>query len=258
MKKLIVANWKMNPQSFSAAEKLLRGVLKGLRQIKPKADLVICPPFPWLTDFSHKTKEVTFGAQDVFWKKEGAFTGEVSVLMLKNSKVKYVIIGHSERRYIIGENDDVIAKKIKMAVESGLKVIFCVGEKSRTQVNYQGRLISGVSAALHQQMGAVMRVLKKDTVKELVFAYEPVWAVGTGKPDTPQDALEAVVLIRRMLARKFGNKCAYAARVLYGGSVNPKNIASFISQQGIDGVLVGGASLSARSFVEIVKIVSSV
>ncbi|MEK7464654.1 MAG: triose-phosphate isomerase [Patescibacteria group bacterium] len=240
MKKLIVANWKMNPQTYKKAEDLVNAVshyAKGLRNI----DIVLCPPFTWLTDFSHKNRSgISFGAQDVFWEKRGAYTGEISPEMLKNSKVDYVIIGHSERRSL-GEADWIINKKVQAAVRGGLRVILCVGEP-------WGVRKKGIAATKKFVKNQLKRNLKNGLkTKNLVIAYEPVWAIGSGKIDRPQDAGEISCFIKSVVP---------GVRVLYGGSVTSKNVGGFMMQKEINGALVGGASLSSKEFVKILKTMS--
>lgn len=242
--KLIVANWKMNPSSYGEAEELLQAVLSGIRGIRG-VEVVFCPPFPWLTDFSHTLKSVSFGAQDVFWEDQGAYTGEVSPAMLKNSRVTHVIVGHSERRRHLGETDAMVNRKVRAALTAGLTAVLCVGENSRAD--------DDVELVLTKQVGAAIEGVPKAYVERLVVAYEPVWAIGTGIADTPDDALSAAISIRKTIRTRFDKKTAERLRVLYGGSVTTANAESFLREQGIAGALVGGASLRAEEFIEIVR-----
>ena len=244
MKKIFIANWKMSPQSFNAAEKLAKGVLRGLKVMKRRPEIVLCPPFLWLTDFSHKIKQVKWGAQDVFWKWEGAYTGEVSPKMLKNSGVGFVIVGHSERRETLGESDEIINKKTKAALEAGLKVVLCVGERDRDNVNFQN--------FVRDELKADLRFVSKRAARNLIIAYEPIWAIGTGRSAKPEDVFEMTTFIRRTLLDILGKKAAYETPILYGGSVNPKNARRFLNVKGMNGLLVGKASVSAREFISIV------
>ena len=259
MKKLIVANWKMNPVNTVHAQKLSRQVIRGAKNFG-KVDVVFCPPFPFLSSVGPELKRshIVLGSQDSFWKDEGAYTGEVSVPMLKSFGVRFVLVGHSERRIHLGETDEMVAKKVKNVLMHRLHPIVCVGEQSRDLVDYKGKEVSGMVATLSRQIPPALKGLKRNQAKYLIFAYEPIWAIGTGKADNPQKALEAITLIRRLLAGRFGPAIAHEIRILYGGSVTPKNVVSFISQEGIDGVLVGGSSLSVKSFVDIVRKTGSV
>ncbi|MBI5787218.1 MAG: triose-phosphate isomerase, partial [Candidatus Niyogibacteria bacterium] len=242
----IIANWKLHPQSYFAAEKLARGVLAELKKIKNSSDAVLCPPFPWLTDFSHKMKGVKWGAQDVFWENEGPYTGEVSPKMLKNSGVGYAIIGHSERRDFAFETDEIINRKLKAALKSGLKAVLCVGERERKEPNFQNYV--------REQLKADLKGVSAAFAKRLIVAYEPVWAIGTGRAVKARELFEMATFIRRSLLDILGKKAAYNTPVLYGGSVDSGNAGGFMGSGGVNGFLVGGASLSAREFAKIVRI----
>lgn len=210
MKPLIVANWKMNPASLTEAKKLFDAIKKGIKNIKGAA-VVICPPFQYLSF-------IKSGAQDVFWEDLGAYTGEISGLMLKNMGVKYVIIGHSERRKYFKETDEIIKKKIQAALKQNLKPILCIDKISQ---------------------------IPKDIKRNLIIAYEPLFAIGTGKACSPGRAKQMRLGIRRIVDSK--------TPILYGGSVNSQNAQSYIKEAGFHGLLVGGASLKPKEFVDIVK-----
>ncbi|MBD3282045.1 MAG: triose-phosphate isomerase [Candidatus Portnoybacteria bacterium] len=220
--KLIIANWKMNPDNSLEAKELFRF----FDDIESDNEVVICPPFAFLGLAPERT---VLGGQNCFWKKEGSFTGEVSPLMLKDMGCRYVIIGHSERRDIFGENNEIINKKIKAVLEAGIIPILCVGEKKGDNANR-----------------VVVRQLEKGLEgidsSNVIIAYEPVWAIGTGDFCSPEKADE----IRKIIKEKVKSK------ILYGGSVNSKNVKSYIDK-GFDGVLVGGASLKKEEFVSLVK-----
>lgn len=250
-KKLIVANWKMNPQTAKEAERILDGYSKQLtaNSYKLKADLVICPPFVYLPFISKQLKiknlKLSLGSQDIFWEKEGAYTGEISGEMLKDLNCRYVIVGHSERRKYAGETDEMINKKVIVALKTGLNVILCVGEHYRENM-------SEIPKIVEDQVVAALNGVQKSFIDKITVAYEPVWAIGTGVPDTPEGAMMAAVLIRKTAVNIVG----YAGkdlRVLYGGSVKSLNAGEFINHEGIDGVLVGGASLDPEEFVKIIK-----
>lgn len=248
MAKLIVANWKMNPQTQKEAERILADYLKLLqtKNYKTKTDIVVCPPFvylPLLSVISHKSS-VKLGAQDVFWEKGGAFTGEISSGMLGDLKCKYAIIGHSERRKFLGETDEMVNKKVVSALKAGLNIILCVGEHHRENM-------SEIPKIVEDQVAVALSGVQKSYIGKITIAYEPVWAIGTGAPDTPEGAMMAAVLIRKTAVNVLG----YAGkdlRVLYGGSVKSLNSGEFINHEGIDGVLVGGASLDPEEFVKII------
>lgn len=212
-------------------------------------EILLCLPFTLLhtaADFLPGTS-IKLGAQNVFWEEKGAYTGEVSALMLKDSGCSYVIIGHSERRHILGEKDIDINRKIKAALEAGLTPLCCVGETLQDRENHLARDV--VKKQLEQAFAGI------DLTKGLpVIAYEPVWAIGTGVNASTDDAQEMIAFIREQMAQKHGSTAAENTRILYGGSVNANNIASIMSQKDIDGVLVGGASLKAREFAQIARL----
>lgn len=243
MKKIIAANWKMNPKTVKEAKILFQKVSK----IKSrKTDIVIAPPFVYIPFL--KSKNVKIGSQDVFIQNAGPYTGEVSPSMLKSVGVKYVIVGHSERRLGRGESNELINKKIKSSLESGLKVIAVVGETERNSDEFW--------KFLKKQIKESLRGVKRKYAKNLIIAYEPVWAISTSKnrkKASPQDIFEATIFIRRTLLDIFGRKTALATRILYGGSVEPQNAKDFLEIEGISGALVGGSSLDAEKFKKIIK-----
>ncbi|HTY40051.1 MAG TPA: triose-phosphate isomerase [Candidatus Paceibacterota bacterium] len=227
MAKLIVANWKLNPQSAAEAAALAAAI--------DSADAVVCPPFPFLQAVHEVLKQGTLGAQDVFWEEGGAYTGEVSAMMLKSVGVRYVIIGHSERRRL-GETDEMVNAKVRAAQAAGLVVILCVGEPK--EVRDQG--LPAAQAFVGDQLAKDLA----GVTGKVVVAYEPIWAIGTGVPDKPEETAVMAQFIRE----KSG-----AITVLYGGSVKPENAAGFLQLGEISGALVGGASLSAESFNQIIE-----
>ncbi len=245
-KKFVIANWKNHPDSLAEAEQLLDFVDEGLSSIKNKElSLVICPPFVFLEEAgkilqsSNLKKYAELGAQDIALADSGAWTGEVSGPMLKRLGVQHVIIGHSERRWKLDETDEMVNQKLKTVLKDKMTPIVCVGEKERNK-NYQEFLKS--------QIKATFAGLSADEIGKCLVAYEPVWAISTNpnaKPDTPEQTLESVAVIKEALGA--------ATRVLYGGSVTQSNAKDFLSLPQISGVLVGGASVRAQEFVEIVK-----
>lgn len=257
MPKIIIANWKMNPASLKEATKLFDSILKNLNPKAKNLELVIAPPFVYLGSFSKllKTKnyqlKTKLGSQDVFWENKGAYTGEISPKILKNLGVEYVIIGHSERRQHLKETDEIINKKVIAAVKAGLKFILCVGED--LTVRRRGK--KAIENFIKNQLSADLKGIKnyKLIAKNLIIAYEPVWAISSNKnakPDTPEDAVEIINFIKKILLSKF---YFLNSKIIYGGSVDAKNIESFLKYKEIDGALVGGASLTS-DFIKIIKI----
>lgn len=211
-------------------------------------DIVVCPPFTALYSAGQilSGKNIRLGAQDLFWEEKGAFTGEISPLMLRDVGCSYVIIGHSERR-ALGETDEAVNKKIKAAQAFGLLSIVCVGES--LEVREAGQTLEWV----RRQVNLALMDISSGDGERLVIAYEPIWAIGTGRNDTPEEANKTIGAIRGLLGDHFGEEAAQKVRVLYGGSVKPANIDAFMAQPEIDGALVGGASLEADSFSRIIR-----
>jgi triosephosphate isomerase len=241
---IIAGNWKMYTTARTAAElcRSLRERIDGLAEV----ERVVCPPFVFLALAGRELKgsSIKVGAQNVYWEEEGAYTGEVSPSMLTDL-CEYVIIGHSERRKYFGETDETVNRRLKAAMAHGLRTIMCVGET--LEEREAGRT---EDVLLRQVRGGLAGV---DMPIGFVFAYEPVWAIGTGVPATGLVANEAIGFIRQELASLYGRELAEAARIQYGGSVTPDNVGEFMSQPQIDGALVGGASLKADAFAAIVE-----
>ncbi len=234
MQTLIVANWKMNPNSQAEAKEIFDAVRDGVKGLK--SEVVICPPFVYLYASIFGQGIVSMGAQDVFFEDKGAFTGEISVGMLNDLKVEYVIIGHSERRRG-GETDEIISKKIKKALEAGLKVIFCIGETAKEREDGKKNEV------LEKQIKLGLTGI--DNFENINIAYEPVWAIGTGNNCSVEETKVSIDFIRKLVSEN--------TRVIYGGSVKSENSGAYIKQAGADGLLVGGASLNTEEFVKIVK-----
>jgi len=246
-KKLIAANWKMykNPDQ---TKEFFRDFLALVT--KPDRDeIVICPPYVDIHAAieSAKGSHIAVGAQNVYWKTEGAFTGEISPTMLVAVGCTHVIIGHSERRQYFGETDDTVNLRLKAALEHGLTPIVCVGEV------LEEREAGLTEDVLRRQCMRAFSALSAKKAAKLVVAYEPVWAIGTGKTATPEMASDAHVLIRGEAAKAFGDDFGARLRILYGGSVKPENAKALMSEPEIDGALVGGASLEPKSFAAIVE-----
>ena len=250
---LVAANWKMNPNTADEALDIVRGVLSVARGHADRVEVAIFPPFPWLLPVYEVLAEsgVKLGAQDCFWLPSGAYTGEVSPAMLKGW-CEWVIVGHSERRMYLAETDEMVAKKAAAALASELNVILCVGELTE---HYDAGTSDEVVAA---QVKAGLADCSADDSARLVIAYEPVWAIGSGKSADPEHAYKTMRLIRRVVGELIGAGAARKVRIIYGGSVNSSNVQSYVELPLCDGCLVGGASLDAAEFAHIVKITSEV
>lgn len=251
-KKYFIANWKMNPKTLVEAENLLAMYGEAAKGIKSKKTAVgIAAPFLWLEDLIKKNKsgQLEFGAQNCFWEREGAFTGEVSPLMLKNSGCSFVILGHSERRRL-GETDEMINLKVKAALKERLKIVLCVGESKISEENKDGYL------EIKEELLVALRGVKSSSLSNVIVAYEPVWAISSNlgaQADSPDNALSSILYLRKLAGEIFDRRAAQEIKIIYGGSVNAKNIGDYFSQQGIDGVLVGGASLNGSEVIKMIK-----
>jgi triosephosphate isomerase len=252
-KALLAANWKMNPVDGGEAVDLVRGVLPTASASLDTVEVALFPPFPWLLGVAEvmEGSGVKLGAQDCFWEISGAYTGEVSPAMLRGW-CQWVIVGHSERRVYLGETDDMVARKAAAALANSLSVIVCVGE---LEDHYDaGRSDEIVTA----QVKASLANCSADDSSRLVVAYEPVWAIGTGKSADPEHAYKTMRLIRRVIGELIGAGAARKVRVLYGGSVNAANVESYVELPLCDGCLVGSASLKAEEFAQIIKVTAEV
>jgi len=242
----VCGNWKMNLLRESAVA-LASTLARAFPAPMPGAEVAVCPPFPYLTAVAEAIRgsAVALGAQDVSPERPGAFTGEVACEMLLDCGCTWVIIGHSERRHLLGETDATINRKLKTAVERGLRPIFCIGEL------LSERNAGLTEQVLDRQLGGGLAGMSKADVAALVIAYEPVWAIGTGVTATNEQAESAHVAVRGWLERQYDREIAENMRILYGGSVKPENAAGLIGMPNVDGALVGGASLKAEQFVPI-------
>ena len=244
---LMAGNWKMNKTVEESVDlvKQLKAAIAGVKGV----EVAVAPAFTALYAVSKELKDSTvrLAAQNMFWEEKGAFTGEVSPLMLKEVGCAYVIIGHSERRQFFGETDETVNRRMKMVIAHGMKPIFCIGEMLKERE--ENRTFSVVE----RQIEGGLKDIKENEVKTMVIAYEPVWAIGTGKTATPQQAEEVHRFIRQKLERLYSQGLAEAMRVQYGGSVTPENVKNLMDQEDIDGALVGGASLKSDSFSRIVR-----
>jgi len=255
MRKTIIAgNWKMY-KTIKEAIELANGLKREFFKLDFAAvDVVLCPVFTALSEVAEVLSEtdIGLGAQDVYWQDEGAFTGEVSPLMLKDAGCQYVIIGHSERRQFFTETNETVNKKIKAALKCGLTPIVCVGE------NLQERETNKTFKVIEDHINNGLADIGASDILKLVIAYEPVWAIGTGKTATPDQAQEVHKFIRDLLKNNYGQEAADNVRIQYGGSVKPENITELMNKPDVDGALVGGASLKVESFSVIVAKASEV
>ncbi len=257
-RKIIIGNWKMNPLSFKEAEMLFSNVAKAVSFVK-KTEIVICPPFLYLPSFASALagkgklkKKISLGAQNAFWMNAGAFTGEVSPNMLYELGVRYVILGHSERR-ALGETNALVNKKVKASLNASLIPILCVGEGARDESHSYFNLVK-------VQLGECLNGISKNLISKIIIAYEPIWAISStvNRHDaTSIDSREMAIFIRKILSDKFGPD-AGRMRIIYGGSVNEKDAPEFLKNGGVDGLLAGRASLDAKKFIEIVKIAEDI
>lgn len=243
----IAGNWKMYKTAEETAEYLHH--LKSMLPADPGVDVAVAPPFPALDAAVRAAagSSIAVAAQNVFWEAEGAFTGEVSVAMLRALKVNLVIIGHSERRQFFGETDETVNRRIQAALAGGLAPIVCIGE------TFDQREADQTFQVLERQMTVGLGGIDTASARPMTIAYEPVWAIGTGRTATPEIAQEAHAYIRKKLADIFDKTLANSMRILYGGSVKPENAADLMAQPDIDGALVGGASLKADVFEKIIN-----
>ena len=250
---LLAANWKLNPVTAGEAGDLVQGIRSAADAHQDRVQTVVFPPFPWLLGVAEvlEGSSIGLGAQDCYWEKSGAFTGEVSAAML-SGWCGWVIAGHSERRQLFGETDEQVARKAAAAMEAGLSAIVCVGESAE---DYDaGRTNQVVTSSLK----ASLAECSADDSRSLVVAYEPVWAIGTGRNADPEHAYKTMRLIRSTIGELIGAGAARTVRVLYGGSVNAANVESYVELPLCDGCLVGGASLKAAEFSRMIEVVAEV
>lgn len=242
---LIAGNWKMNTDQASAVA-LAEGIAAEAGKA-PHADLLVCPPFVYLAAVGKTLagSRVALGAQNMYYEENGAFTGEISAVMLSNLGVKYVILGHSERRHILGESDTIVNKKTLAALAAGLLPVVCVGE------TLAEREAARTAEVIRQQFNGSLAGVTDNQIENVVIAYEPVWAIGSGKVASPQQAEVVHADLRRLLAKQYNPALAERVRIIYGGSVKPDNAGEILRQKNVDGALVGGASLKTADFIGI-------
>lgn len=244
---IIAGNWKMNMLQ-SEAEQLVKGLLDNVGDVTD-TDIVVCPTYTSLAKVCDVIKgtNIKLGAQNVYWEKSGAYTGEISPLMLKDAGVEYVVIGHSERRQYFNDTNETVNKRAKACYRYGLTPIICVGETLEQRNENQ------TESVVKTQITESLAELEGENVARSIVAYEPVWAIGTGLTATPEQAQQVHQLIRGVLAEMFGEEVAQAVRIQYGGSVKPDNVDELMAMKDIDGALVGGAALKVDSFARLVK-----
>ena len=244
---VIAGNWKMNKNIVESVSlvKELKDFVRGIKGV----DIVVCPPFTSLLAVKEiiNGTNIHLGAQNMHWETKGAFTGETSPLMIKNVGCEYVVLGHSERRQYFKETSEEVARKTETALSVSLTPIVCVGE------NLEEKESGKTESIIEQEIKALFPKIDSTLAGKIIVAYEPIWAIGTGKSSSSQDANLIIKFIRELFSSEYGSKIAERIRILYGGSVNPKNIDEFMNESDIDGALVGGASLHALSFYQIVK-----
>lgn len=248
-KPFVGGNWKMNTDQASAGE-LIRAIAAGM-SVGEGVDIAVFPPFPYLLTVGSilktRASHIALGAQDLSAEPNGAFTGEVSIEMLQDCGTQSVLIGHSERRHVIGETDELIQQKLAAAVSAGLQVVLCIGE------TLEQREAGETDAVNEQQLRSALADRSEEDLANIVIAYEPVWAIGTGKTASPEDAQSAHASVRRVLADIAGQAAADRTRIIYGGSMKPANASDLMAQPDIDGGLIGGASLKSDDFLAIAK-----
>lgn len=250
-KPLMAANWKMNKTTIEAV-KFVQEFAYEIEDINAdQIDVVVCPPFTAIKSLStfieYEEPNFSLGAQNMHWEDEGAYTGEVSPLMLKELGVKYVILGHSERRKIFGETDEWVKKKLEAALKHNLLPLVCLGETLEERERGQ------TNQVIQQQLLSAVDGLDEASIENVTIAYEPIWAIGTGKSAFPEQANDASRRVRAIVGSRYSPDIARSFRIIYGGSVNPENVGDFLAEPDIDGVLVGGASLDTQEFAKIVK-----
>ena len=241
----------MNPPNLEKCKELFASIMKEAEEIK-EDDIVICPPYVYLAEIKkeidkNKNCRLKLGAQDCFWEKEGAFTGEISPLMLRDLGCEYVILGHSERRKYLKEKNSMINKKLKLVLELGLKGVLCIGENEKEKKKGE------IQKVLAKQLEKGLVKVSKEKTDNLIIAYEPVWAIGTGKSCGPNEAQVVNLMIRKILTRIYDRPTAQNIKVLYGGSVDREKASIFLKTTEMKGVLIGGVSLKALEFTQIVK-----
>ena len=245
-KKIIIANWKCNPATLQDAKRLFAATVKAIPPHK-NVEVVICPPSVFLLNYKLQTTNYKLGIQDVFWEHTGAYTGAVGPRMARSVGASYVIVGHSEQREFFKETNETAGAKVEAALGAGLRVLLCVGEKSRDGD------AAVYAAFVKEEVQTGLRGVSKQALQNVIIAYEPIWAIGSDESDTPERTLEMALYIRKTVSDLYDRSVAQTFPVLYGGSANAKNARAFLRDGGVDGLLVGRASLDAKEFGKIVE-----
>ncbi|OIP75690.1 triose-phosphate isomerase [bacterium (Candidatus Gribaldobacteria) CG_4_9_14_3_um_filter_36_15] len=251
MKPLIVANWKCNPTTLKEAEKLFNSLKKGLKNVK-KIEVVICPPFVYLPSFKFQASGFKLGAQDCFWEDKGPYTGEVSPQMLKSLGGSYVIVGHSERRQIFKETDEIVNEKIKEILKAKLRPIFCIGESE------EEKRAGKTFQVLEREIEKGLDKVPKKEIERVIIAYEPIWAIGTEKACEENEVMTIALFIKKLISHLYNKKIARTIKILYGGSVDSKNASDYLGESKMQGLLIGGASLNSKEFIKIIRTLNSI
>lgn len=236
----------MNPKTHKEALELFSAFKESAKSSVGEMEIIVCPPFLWLKEFAKETHSIKLGGQNCHWEVSGAFTGEISAQMLADSGADFAILGHSERRHFLGETDDIINSKIKAALKAKLRPILCVGENKGEEMHI----------ILETQLAGALRGLSVNQIKDLIIAYEPVWAVFSDEASSPDSALSANLFIKKVLTKLYSRFLADRIPVIYGGSVDAKNAVDYISKSQMQGLLVGGSSLEQEEFSKIIQNVS--
>jgi len=249
MKKLIIANWKMNPQKLEEARRLVSSLSYRMHLMADHTEVVICAPFVFLPGLMHHAGHIKLGAQNLSWAAAGPFTGEISAQQLKQFKVEFVILGHSERRLFLGETDSVVNAKISACLSNQLTPILCLGGEENAVRDQMKTLVT-------KQFNACTKDLEKKQLEKIIYVYEPVWAISTMHKSTPatgEHASELIEHIHTLLAKRIGEGAARNVKILYGGTVNKNNVSEYAKFANVDGALVGAASLESENFWQVIK-----
>ena len=246
--KIIIANWKMNPVSFSETESLIKTIKKGIKEIED-VKVIICPPAVYLSKIKPNSS-FELGIQNIFWEDKGAYTGEVSAVIAKNLEIKYTIIGHSERRKYLNETDEMVNLKMRSALKNNLNPILCIGETLKEKE--QDKAGEVITNQLKTAFGGISNI--QYSISNMCIAYEPIWAIGTGETPSTNEIMSTCLLIKKVVSNLYDRETAEKISILYGGSVDSKNAFDFVDKTGMDGLLVGGASLNGSEFVRIVNL----
>lgn len=249
MNKLLIANWKMNPSSEKEAKDLIKGYVKKIKTSKG-VDTVICPPFPYISSVKsqYRGTKIQLGSQGVFFEKKGSYTGQVSVDMLKDFGVSYVILGHSEKR-AFGDTSLDVAKKAKVCIKSGIVPVICIGEKERSD---DGKYLKYLQTELTDSLDGISR----NDISKLVIAYEPIWAIGKTNPMSGHEMHQMSIFIKKVLVKKYGKNILNKVRIIYGGSINDSNADDMVENGNIDGLIIGRASLDPDQVFKLIKLLA--